>query len=110
ALVGSGLVVILQFLLFLMVGVMIWAAQLAPEGLHPDAIFPRFIVEQLPTGLAGLMVAGILAAAMSTISSSINALASSVTHDLYAGWSGRRDPVHLYRIGRVFSAVWGLAL
>ena len=110
ALVGSGVVVILQFLLFLMVGVMIWAAQLAPDGLHPDSIFPRFIVEQLPTGLAGLMVAGILAAAMSTISSSINALASSVTHDLYAGWSGRRDPQHLFRVGRVFSAVWGLAL
>jgi solute:Na+ symporter, SSS family len=110
ALVGSGIVVILQFLLFLLVGVMIWAAQLAPDELHPDAIFPRFIVEQLPTGLAGLMVAGILAAAMSTISSSINALASSVTHDLYAGWSGRRDPAHLYRIGRAFSLVWGLAL
>jgi SSS family transporter len=110
ALVGSGVVVILQFLLFLLVGVMIWAAQLAPDDLHPDMIFPRFIVEQLPTGLAGLMVAGILAAAMSTISSSINALASSVTHDLYAGWSGRRDPAHLYRVGRAFSAVWGLAL
>ena len=110
ALVGSGVVVILQFLLFLLVGVMIWAAQLAPDELHPDMIFPRFIVEQLPTGLAGLMVAGILAAAMSTISSSINALASSVTHDLYAGWSGRRDPTHLFRVGRAFSAVWGLAL
>lgn len=110
ALVGSGVVVILQFLLFLMLGVMIWAAQLAPEGMHPDSLFPRFIVEQMPAGLAGLVVAGILAAAMSTISSSINALASSVTHDLYAGWTGRRDPTHLYRVGRVFSAVWGLAL
>lgn len=110
ALIGSGVVVILQFLLFLMLGVMIWAAQLAPEGSHPDSLFPRFIVEQMPAGLAGLVVAGILAAAMSTISSSINALASSVTHDLYAGWTGRRDPTHLYRVGRVFSAVWGLAL
>jgi SSS family transporter len=110
ALIGSGFVVILQFLLFLMLGVMIWAAQLAPEGTHPDSLFPRFIVEQMPAGLAGLVVAGILAAAMSTISSSINALASSVTHDLYAGWTGRRDPTHLYRVGRVFSAAWGLAL
>lgn len=110
ALVGSGVVVILQFLLFLFVGIMIWAAQLAPADVHPDTIFPRFIVEQLPTGIAGLIVAGILAAAMSTISSSINALAGSVTHDLYAGWTGRRDPAHLFRVGRIFSGVWGLAL
>jgi SSS family transporter len=110
ALIGSGVVVILQFLLFLLVGVAIWAAGLAPEGMPADQIFPRFILDHLPTGLAGLVVAGILAAAMSTISSSINALASSMTHDLYAGWTGRRDPAHLLRIGKLFSAVWGLSL
>ena len=110
ALVGSGLVVIVQFLLFLLVGVSIWAAGLAPEGMPADQIFPRFILDHLPTGLAGLVVAGILAAAMSTISSSINSLASSMTHDLYAGWSGRRDPAHLLRAGKIFSAVWGLSL
>jgi SSS family transporter len=110
ALVGSGVVVILQFLLFLLVGSAIWAAHLAPEGLAADQIFPRFIVEHLPIGLAGLVVAGILAAAMSTISSSINALASSMTHDLYVGWTGRRDPAHLLVVGRLFSAVWGIGL
>lgn len=110
ALVGSGLVVMLQFLLFLLVGTAIWSAGLAPDALAADAIFPRFIIEHLPVGIAGLVVAGILAAAMSTIASSINALASSMTHDIYAGWTGRRDPAHLYRIGRAFSAGWGLAL
>jgi len=110
ALIGSGVVVILQFLLFLLVGVAIWAAGLAPEGMPADQIFPQFILDHLPTGLAGLVVAGILAAAMSTISSSINALASSMTHDLYASWTGRRDPAHLLRIGKLFSAVWGTSL
>ncbi|MGZ8392877.1 MAG: sodium:solute symporter [Gemmatimonadales bacterium] len=110
ALIGSGFVVILQFLLFLMVGIAIWSAGLAPEGMPADQVFPRFILDHLPAGLAGLVVAGILAAAMSTISSSINALASSMTHDLYAGWTGRRDPAHLFRVGRIFSAVWGLGL
>ncbi|MGH7508357.1 MAG: sodium:solute symporter [Gemmatimonadales bacterium] len=110
ALIGSGAVVMLQFLLFLLVGSAIWAAGMAPESLPADQLFPRFIIEQLPSGLAGLVVAGILAAAMSTISSSINALASSMTHDLYAGWSGRRDPGHLLRVGRLFSAVWGVGL
>jgi SSS family solute:Na+ symporter len=110
ALVGSGVVVSLQFLLFLLVGSAIWAAGLASESIPADQIFPRFIIDHLPTGLAGLVVAGILAAAMSTISSSINALASSMTHDLYVGLSGRRDPGHLLRVGRLFSAIWGVSL
>ena len=110
ALVGSGVVVIFQFLLFLLVGIAIWTAGLAPEHMPADTIFPAFIIEHLPAGIAGLVVAGILAAAMSTISSSINALASSMTHDIYATWTGRRDPTHLYRVGRALSALWGLAL
>lgn len=110
ALIGSGVVVTLQFLLFLMVGSAIWAAGLAPDSVPGDSVFPRFIVEHLPRGLAGLVVAGVLAAAMSTISSSINALASSVTHDIYASWTGRTDPAHLLRVGRAFSLAWGLAL
>ena len=110
ALVGSGVVVIFQFLLFLFVGVTIWAAGLAPPELAADQIFPRFILDRLPVGLAGLLIAGILAAAMSTISSSINALASSVTHDFYSSITGRDDPGHLLKVGRAFSLVWGLAL
>jgi Na+/proline symporter len=110
ALVGSGVVVIFQFLLFLLVGVAIWSAGLAPETLAADTIFPRFVLDHLPAGIAGLVVAGILAAAMSTISSSINAMASSLTHDLYASWTGRRDPAHLFRVGRACSAGWGIAL
>ena len=110
ALVGSGIVVMGQFLLFLLVGTAIWAAGMAPDTLPGDQVFPRFIVDQLPSGLAGLVVAGILAAAMSTISSSINALASSVTHDFYASMTGRRDPDHLLRVGRLFSMGWGLGL
>jgi SSS family solute:Na+ symporter len=110
ALVGSGVVVIGQFLLFLVLGVSIWAAGFAPDDMPADRIFPAFILEHLPVGLRGLLIAGILAAAMSTISSSISALASSVTYDLYAGWTGRRDPAHLLRVGRAVSAVWGLGL
>ncbi|MFL5516023.1 MAG: sodium:solute symporter [Gemmatimonadales bacterium] len=107
ALIGSGVMVIAQFTLFLLVGSAIWAAGLAPAAIPGDELFPRFVVEHLPQGLAGLLVAGILAAAMGTHSSAINSLASSATHDLYASWTGRRDPVHLLRIGRLFSGVWG---
>lgn len=110
ALVGSGVVVILQFALFLLVGTAIWAAQLAPEGMPGDAIFSSFIVHQLPAGLAGLVIAGILAAAMSTHSSAISAMASSMTYDLYVTRTGRTEPSHLLRVGRAISLVWGLAL
>jgi SSS family transporter len=110
ALVGSGVMVILQFTLFLLVGVALWAAGLAPAKVPGDQLFPSFVVHHLPTGLAGLVVAGILAAAMGTHSSAINSLASSATHDLYASWTGRRDPIHLLRVGRMLSGLWALGL
>jgi SSS family transporter len=110
ALIGSGVMVILQFSLFLLVGSAIWAAGLAPAATPSDELFPAFVVHHLPTGLAGLVIAGILAAAMGTHSSAINSLASSATHDLYASWTGRTDPVHLLRVGRMISAVWALGL
>jgi len=110
ALVGSGLLVVLQFALFLAAGTAVWAAGLAPASLPGDQIFARFVLDHMPPGLAGLLVAAILAAAMSTISSSISALASSVTHDLYAGISGRTDAAHLLAVGRVFSLLWGVLL
>ena len=110
ALIGSGVVVILQFLLFLLIGSAIWAAGLAPDTLRPDEIFPRFVTEHLPAGLAGLVIAAIMAAAMSTQSSAINALASSMTHDWYAAITGRTDPIHLLKVGRRFSLVWALGI
>jgi Na+/proline symporter len=110
ALVGSGVLVLLQFLLFLMVGSAIWAAGLAPDGRPSDQIFAQFIVDHLPSGVAGLLVAGILAAAMSTLSSSINAMASSVTLDLYATRRPEASPEALLRVGRWFSAAWAMAL
>src|SRR6185312_12558518 len=110
ALIGSGVMVILQFALFLLVGSAIWAAGLAPSTMPGDELFPSFVLHHLPVGLAGLVIAGVLAAAMGTHSSAINSLASSATHDLYASWTGRRDPEHLLKVGRIISAGWALGL
>src|SRR5690606_20723938 len=110
ALVGSGVFIIFQFLLFLLVGTAIWAAGHAPGDIPGDQVFSRFVIEQFPSGLSGLIIAGILAAAMSTLSSSINALASSLTYDLYSSWTGERDQQKLLRIGRLVSLGWGVAL
>ncbi len=110
ALVGSGVFIIFQFLLFLLVGTAIWTAGQAPDELAGDQVFSRFVIDHFPAGLSGLVIAGILAAAMSTLSSSINAMASSVTYDLYASWTGERDQHKLLRVGRLVSLGWGVAL
>lgn len=110
ALIGSGVAVFLQFLLFLLVGAAIWASGTMAAGTPGDEIFPRFIIGYLPAGLAGLVVAGIMAAAMSTQSSAINSLASAVTHDFYAPRAVRRDPAHLLAVGRRVSAAWAVLL
>ena len=64
ALVGSGVVVILQFGLFLIVGLSLFAFYQGQAFQTPDEIFPRFIVEDMPPGLSGLVVAGLLSVAM----------------------------------------------
>ncbi|MDQ3578600.1 MAG: sodium:solute symporter, partial [Actinomycetota bacterium] len=86
ALIASGVVVFFQFALFLVIGTMLWAFY---KGLDPikelglttnDELFASFIVKELPSGLSGFVIAGILAAALS---SSLSALASSTVTDVY---------------------------
>jgi len=101
ALLVSGVVVFLQFALFLGIGVLLAAFhQLTGEAppARADEVFATFIVRHFPanTGLIGLLLAAILAAAMSTIASSLNASASSMIHDVWLplrAASGRRDPL-----------------
>ena len=107
ALVASGVVVIAQFALFLLVGAALWAAFPNGERMAGDEVFPNFITRHLSGGIAGLAVAGILAAAMSTVASSVNSLASATTHDFYAPLARRQDDdQHLLRMGRLFTAAW----
>jgi SSS family transporter len=111
ALITSGIIVMAQFALFLVVGVGLFAFFQGQTFQTPDEIFPRFIVEQLPPGVTGLVIAGILAAAMSTVASSINSLASATTFDIYAPLSGREgDSVHLMKAGKSFTLLWGAIL
>jgi SSS family transporter len=111
ALVGSGVFIILQFALFLLVGTSLWLAGADPgPAMRGDAIYPTFAVNQLPPGLAGLVIAGILAAAMSSHASAVNSLASASTQDFYAPLTGRHDPTHLLRVGRWLTLVWTAVL
>lgn len=107
ALIGSGAVVIGQFLLFLMVGLGLWAFYDGRAFDSSDAIFATFIVEQLPPGVTGLLIAGVFAAAMSSLSSSINSLASATAYDYWAPMVGAvGDEVRTLRAGKIFTLVW----
>jgi SSS family solute:Na+ symporter len=85
ALISSGVFVFLQFCLFLLIGLALYVfyrdySPVSFDG-KPDEIFPFFIVNEVPTGARGLIVAAVLASAVSTLSSSLNSLASSTYGD-----------------------------
>ena len=102
AMIGSGLFVLLQFTIFLFAGSIIY---LLMEGLEieRDREFTTFIVNYLPVGLKGLLLAGVLSAAMSTLSSSINSLASSTVADWMKG-------VKSVKQSQLISMAWGVIL
>jgi solute:Na+ symporter, SSS family len=111
ALVGSGITVMVQFLLFLMVGMGLWAFYEGRSFDTPDAIFATFIIQELPAGVTGLLIAGVFAAAMSSLSSSINALASASAYDFWAPARGMEgDDVAVLRAGKVLTLVWSVLL
>jgi SSS family solute:Na+ symporter len=114
ALVSSGFIVLAQFVLFLFLGVALFAFYQAfpPEAGfdRSDRIFPFFIVSQLPGGLAGLLVAAILAAAMSTISSSLNSLSSTTVMDLYSRLSKETSEERKLKLSRFATVGWALII
>ncbi len=110
ALIGSGVVIILQFALFLLVGTSLWLAGADQPGMKSDALYPSFVITHLPPGLAGLVVAGILAAAMSSHASAVNSLASASTLDFYVPLTKRQDTQHVLWVGRWLTAIWTAVL
>ena len=77
-----------------------------PSGLRPDEVFPYYMAHWAPNGMAGLMIAGLIAAAVSSVDSGINAVATAVCNDFYSGEVGTPAPVHA---GRVTTVVIGVA-
>ena len=111
ALVGSGIMVFAQFVIFLIVGIGLWAFYQGRRFERSDEIFARFIVEEMPVGLTGLLIAGVFAAAMSSLSSSINSLASVTAYDFWAPATGRQnDEQAVLRMGKLFTLAWAALL
>ena len=102
AMVGSGIFVFLQFTVFLMAGSLIYLLMGGVE-IERDREFTSFIVNYLPIGLKGVLLAGVLSAAMSTLSSSINSLASSTVTD----WLGGGQTI---KKSQWVSLIWGVIL
>ncbi len=111
ALVTSGMAIIVQFALFLLVGVGLWAFYQGRSFERADEIFALFIVHELPPGLTGLLIAGVFAAAMSSLSSSVNSLASATAYDFWAPAKGSEaDDARVLRAGKLFTLVWAALL
>jgi Na+/proline symporter len=102
AMIGSGLFVFLQFGIFLLAGSLIYI-YIGGVELVKDREFSTFIIDHLPIGVKGLLLAGILSAGMSTLSSSINSLASSTITDWLKGEADLRK-------SRIVSGVWATVL
>ncbi len=112
ALISSGVFVLGLFTLFMLVGVLLFVFYARPAGTFgsADRIFPTFIVNEMPHGISGILIAAILAAAMSNLSAALNSLSSSTVVDFYL----RRHPQaterdHL-RVSRTATVGWAILL
>jgi Na+/proline symporter len=112
ALMTSWVVIFIQFSLFLTIGMLLWvyrggAAIPAPA----DRLYPSFIWQSLPIGIAGLAMAAIIAAAMANLSAALNSLASATVVDFYQPLSkNRHEGSHYLKIARLSTVFWGVVL
>ncbi len=110
AVIGSGVIVIFQFAIFLLLGVMLYAYY-GIINVKSDEIFPLFIIKVLPPGVTGIIIAGLFAAAMSTLAGSMSSLASSTVHDLYIPFLGKNiDEAKKLKVSRIFTIFWAAML
>src|ERR1700733_12435028 len=117
ALLASGVIVLFQFTVFLLIGVLLFVfsqhTPLLSAGEATDRVLPLFLVREMPTGLAGLLLASIIAVAMSNASGSLNSLAASSVLDfsaLRARKHESRSDAAFLRLSRRMTLFWGLVL
>lgn len=109
----NALLVVPATLIFFSVGTALWVffrhhpSMLNPHG-RIDNIFPWYISQQLPAGLSGLVIAGLFAATMSTISSSMNSIATVATTDFYKHFRPESTDLQRFRFARWVTLVLGL--
>lgn len=110
AMVLSGFIVMVQFAVFLFIGILLYAYYSGAK-MDPNEVFPHYIINHLPSGVSGLIVAGLLAAAMSTLAGSMNALASATMFDFYKPYfAGSSSNERDLFVSRVFTFLWCLLI
>jgi len=112
ALLSSGIAIFILFALFLLVGVMLFVYYQVPSATFgkADRIFPTFIVSRMPHGISGLLIAAILAAAMSNLSAALNSLSSTSMLDFYLRANPQVDELRKLRLSRVSTIIWAVVL
>lgn len=110
ALITSGFIVLIQFALFLFIGSLLFVFFNA-EAMKSDEVFPKFIIHHMPSGISGFIIAGLLAAAMSTLSGSISALSSALVADIYKPYFGKgKSEDELLRVSKLVAFIWCIIL
>ena len=113
ALLFSGGVILIQFTLFLLVGAGLWVfyrnTSHGPFATN-DYVFPTFIVEHMPHGISGLLIAAILAAAMSNLSAALNSLSSTTMIDFYLRRKPETSDSKRLMLSRAATIGWGIVL
>jgi len=113
ALLASWAVIFVQFTLFLLIGVLLYVYygdnHLAPPK-QMDRVYPEFIWNNLPVGVAGLVIAAILAAAMANLSAALNSLASTTVVDFFRARSRGMSEERSMRLARWATVLWGAVL
>lgn len=114
ALLASGVMVLFQFSLFLLIGAMLYVFyRLFPPVVaftRSDTIFPTFVVTRMPHGISGLLIAAILAAAMSNLSAALYSLSSTTIVDFYSRINPRASENHRVFLSRMATVSWGVVL
>lgn len=116
AMIGSGIFITVQFAAFSLLGALLWSYNkgrtFADLGLKSsDNLYPNFILHGLPVGISGLLVAGILGAAMGSLSSALNSMSNSTVSDIIHSFF-RRTPSDeaLLKLARVMTLVWAVLM
>jgi SSS family solute:Na+ symporter len=113
ALLASWLVIFVQFTLFLMIGVLLYVYYRDYPLVQPiqkDRIYPMFVWRNLPPGVAGMIIAAILAAAMANLSAALNSLASTTVVDFYRARGKEISESSSIRLARWATVAWGAVL
>jgi len=114
ALICSGVAVFVQFSLFLTIGAMLFVYYrlfpLASAFTRADTIFPTFVVTHMPHVVGALLIAAILAAAMSNLSAALNSLSSTTIVDFYMRFYPASTEKRRVQLSRMAVAGWALLL